>query len=85
MPLIQRSNFIPRPYDLDHIEVVETGENAGIYVFDRGDEDGICGILKRGGAIRPGSFIPKGYRERVYEVFVGSGLFERLEAAGYYL
>jgi hypothetical protein len=76
---------IPRPYDLDHIEVVETGENAGIYVFDRGDKDGICGIFNRGGAIRPESFIPKGYRERVYEVFVGSGLFERLEAAGYYL
>jgi len=52
-------------------------------VFDRGDKDGICGIFNRGGAIRTESFIPRGYRERVYEVFVGSGLFERLESAGY--
>ena len=76
---------VPRPYDLERIEVVETGENAGIYVFDRGDKDGICGILNRGGAIRPESFIPKGYRERVFEVFVESGLFEKIEASGYYL
>jgi hypothetical protein len=76
---------VPRPYDLERINVVETGENAGIYVFDRGDKDGICGIFNRGGAIRPESFIPKGYRERVFEVFVGSGLSERIEACGYYL
>jgi|SRR5665647_482827 len=76
---------VPRPYDLDHVEVVETGENTGIYVFDRGDKDGICGILNRGGAIRPESFIPKGYRERVYEVLVESGLFQRIEEEGYYL
>jgi hypothetical protein len=76
---------LPRPYRLDHIEAIPEGDDAGVYVYDRGDEDGVCGICDRGGAIRPASAMPSDYYDRVHEYLVESGLFERLEVEGYYI